>query len=289
MEKPDCETTARLCDPDRFFCAMLLPQTIRVAAFTLIALNCELSKALVLPVSGTVTGPMAGLIRLQWWRDVVESPEQGRQSRHEIAVALAGLLEGGIVRKAPLLTLIDAREAELCRFPDWTAWRSAMLDGAGMMQRMVGELLGIADETILTAVTRTGAAFGTGILVRYLPQVLLSGRMPLPEEVFANVGLSVHADGEALLEGTRLETIVSLLRREGLAFLPDRQEIRQARLAMLPAILARRDLARPPVATGAARGVGDRLAVMAAGVMPTVLWNGPHAGSAHARKGSRAP
>lgn len=266
MEKPDCETTARLCDPDRFFCAMFLPQAIRTAAFTLIALNCELSKALVLPVSGTVTGPMAGLIRLQWWRDVIESPEQGRQSRHEIAVALADLLESGVVRKAPLLTLIDAREAELCRLADWTAWRSAMLDGAGMMQRMVGELLGIEDETILAAVTRAGAAFGTGLLVRYLPQVLLSGRMPLPEEVFTDVGLSAHADSEDLLESARLSTIVSTLKREGLAFLPDRKEIRRARLAMLPAILARRDLSRPPVATGAVRGVGDRLAVMGVGV-----------------------
>lgn len=266
MEKPDCETTARLCDPDRFFCAMFLPQAIRTAAFTLIALNCELSKALVLPVSGTVTGPMAGLIRLQWWRDVIESPEQGRQSRHEIAVALADLLESGVVRKAPLLTLIDAREAELCRLADWTAWRSAMLDGAGMMQRMVGELLGIEDETILAAVTRAGAAFGTGLLVRYLPHVLLSGRMPLPEEVFTDVGLSAHADSEDLLESARLSTIVSTLKREGLAFLPDRKEIRRARLAMLPAILARRDLSRPPVATGAVRGVGDRLAVMAVGV-----------------------
>lgn len=266
MEKPDCETTARLCDPDRFFCAMFLPQSIRAAAFTLIALNCELSKALILPMSGTVTGPMAGLIRLQWWRDVIEDPEQGRQSRHEIAVPLADLLERGVVRKASLLTLIDAREAELCRFPDWTAWRSAMLDGAGMMQRVVGELLGIEDEAILAAVTRAGAAFGTGLLVRYLPQVLLSGRMPLPEEAFTDVGLSVHADSEELLESARLTTIVGILKREGLAFLPDRQDIRRARLAMLPAILARRDLGRPPVTAGAVRGIGDRLAVMAEGV-----------------------
>lgn len=266
MEKPDCESTARLCDPDRFFCAMFLPQTVRAAAFTLIALNCELSKALVLPVSGTVTGPMAGLIRLQWWREVIENPEQGRQSRHEIALALAELLERGVVRKDNLLTLIDAREAELCRLPDWTTWRSAMLDGAGMMQRMVAGLLGVEDDATLTCVTRAGAAFGTGLLLRYLPQVLLSGRMPLPEETFTDVGLSVHDDGEALLKSGALATIVDILKREGEAFLPDRQDIRRARLAMLPAVLARRDLARPPVTTGTARGIGDRLAVMALGV-----------------------
>ncbi|AQS86472.1 MAG: squalene/phytoene synthase family protein [Acetobacter aceti] len=266
MEKPDCESTARLCDPDRFFCAMFLPQTVRAAAFTLIALNCELSKALVLPVSGTVTGPMAGLIRLQWWREVIENPEQGRQSRHEIALALAELLERGVVLKDNLLTLIDAREAELCRLPDWITWRSAMLDGAGMMQRMVAGLLGVEDDATLTCVTRAGAAFGTGLLLRYLPQVLLSGRMPLPEETFTDVGLSVHDDGEALLKSGALATIVDILKREGEAFLPDRQDIRRAGLAMLPAVLARRDLARPPVTTGTARGIGDRLAVMALGV-----------------------
>lgn len=261
-----CEEIARLCDPDRFFCAMFLPPAAREAAFSLIALNCELVKALVLPVSGQVTGPMAGLIRLQWWRDVVEEPQRGRLARHDVAIAIADLLESGRVSSSSLLTLIDAREAELSRLPDWQAWRDAMLGSAGEMQRMIGLLLGVQDEALLFAMKRAGAAFGVGVLIRHLPQVLLSGRFPLPEECLVEAGLSHDVDGASLLDGNRLAGVVQRLRAEGVAFLPDRQTIRKGGLAMLPATLAARDLRRDPVGVNAPRGLGDRCAVIWAGI-----------------------
>ncbi|GBQ26239.1 phytoene synthase [Acetobacter estunensis NRIC 0472] len=257
-----CAAIARLRDRDRFFCAMFLPPEIREAAFVLIALNVELSKALVLPVSGSVTGPMAGLIRLQWWRDVVQEPAQGRASRMPVAMELAELLEGGRIAPESVLRLIDAREAELCGLPDWVAWRTAMLDGAGMMQRMVGELLGVVDAAQLAMIVHAGAAFGTGTLLRHLLDVLAAGRMPLPQEALEQAGLPRDADGTAFLEGERLAPVVTCLRQEGRAFLPSRAECRKARLATLPAVLADRDLRRGPVPSGMSRGLGDRLAVM---------------------------
>ncbi|NHN87880.1 hypothetical protein GOB81_04430 [Acetobacter sp. LMG 1627] len=246
---------------------MFLPPATREAVFAIIALNCELSKALVLPVSASVTGPMAGLIRLQWWRDVVENPNVGRQARHDVAIALADLLESGRIAPSSLLTLIDAREAELCRLPDWTAWRKAMRDGAGEMQRIVGHLLGIQDKTLLDAVSQAGAAFGVGSLIRHLPQVLLSGRMPLPEEALQDAGLPHDSDGVALLNDDRLGALLKRLSIEGEAFLPDRSLIRRARLATLPVVLAMRDLKRGPVGPDTpGRGSGDRLAVMISGL-----------------------
>ncbi|GBR03370.1 phytoene synthase [Acetobacter oeni LMG 21952] len=264
-----CAEIARLRDPDRHLCAMFLPPAVRAHAFVLIAFNYELSRATALPVSSAVTGPMAGLIRLQWWRDVIEEPERGIQARHDVAIAVAALLTEGWVAADALLLMADAREAELCRVADRQAWRRMVLDSSGGMQRMIAGLLGEHDEAVLDVVAQAGAAFAVGALRRHLPEVLRSGRMPLPSEALVELGL--RADGEAadLFEVGRLEQVSAWLRQEGTALLPVRRQIRSkgARLAMLPGVLAARDLRRGDVAmTETGRGIGDRLAVAAAGL-----------------------
>ena len=52
--------------------------------------------------------PPLALIRLQWWREVVE----GARRRHEVAEPLAGAIEAGELGRPELLALIDAREIE---------------------------------------------------------------------------------------------------------------------------------------------------------------------------------
>ncbi len=264
-----CAEIARQRDPDRHLCAMFLPPEVRAAAFVLIAFNYELSRATVLPVSAPVTGPMAGLIRLQWWRDIIAAPDRATQARHDVATAVAALLRDGRVAAESLLTVVDARETELCRVPDWAAWRQMMLDGPGMMQRMVAQMLGEDDGPALDAVAQAGAAFAAGGLLRHLPEVLRSGRMPLPQEMLTAVGLDPDAEPSALSEGDRPEHVTTRLRQEGQSLLPVRGAVRSrsARLAMLPGVLAARDLRRGPVLPGAVRGIGDRLAVAAAGLM----------------------
>ena len=67
---------ARAHDPDRFLCALFAPAERREAIFALVALNHELARA-----REAATNPMAALIRLQWWRDVVEEARDGRPAR----------------------------------------------------------------------------------------------------------------------------------------------------------------------------------------------------------------
>ncbi len=46
------------------------------------------------------------LIRLQWWREVVE----GTRKAHEVATPLSALLEAGVLDAGELLSVLDARE-----------------------------------------------------------------------------------------------------------------------------------------------------------------------------------
>ena len=90
-------------DPDRFLTALFAPPERRDALLTLYAFNHELARA-----REAVSEPPLALIRLQWWREVVE----GAHRRHEVAEPLRGAIEAGELDRADLLALIDARETE---------------------------------------------------------------------------------------------------------------------------------------------------------------------------------
>ncbi|MDG6093539.1 squalene/phytoene synthase family protein [Acetobacter sp. AN02] len=240
-----CQNIARLSDPDRFFCAMFLSEPARRGAFVLIAFNHEITRALAPAVSSEVAGPLAGYIRLQWWRDIIG----GARFTHEVASPLSELLDGGQVSGRTLQGVLDAREAELSGLSDDEAWLRSMRCGPGGLQRAMGELCGVTDEATLAGLEAAGAAYGTGSLLRHLPAVLRSGRRALPER---------FSSGEATPEAA------SWLREQGKAFLRDATAAHGP--AALPRVLARRDLKRKPVTGEAARGLGDRLALGFAGL-----------------------
>lgn len=258
---------ARRADPDRFLCALFLPAAARAAAFTLIAFNHETVRALGGMQSRAVAGPMAGLIRLQWWREIVE----GAGHPHEIAGPLRALIADGRVRAETLLGILEAREAELDGLADWPAWRAAMRDGAGGVQVAIAQAAGVTDPAMMRVIEWMGAAYGAGGLARHLDGVLASGRCPVPDCALADAGLSGDAirDG-ATLPPDALAAVRAALCREGTEFLAGAGRMRlprAVRAAALPGVLARRDLARGAGGAGpgpAPRGLGDRLAVMAA-------------------------
>ena len=64
---------ARRHDPDRFLCAIFAPAERREALFTLIAYNHELARA-----REAAKTPLLALMRLQWWRDVVDDAAAGK-------------------------------------------------------------------------------------------------------------------------------------------------------------------------------------------------------------------
>lgn len=59
-------------DADRLLCARFLPASAQPGGLVLLAFHNELIRVLAPARSAAVAGPMAGLIRLQWWREVLE-------------------------------------------------------------------------------------------------------------------------------------------------------------------------------------------------------------------------
>src|SRR5580704_10055334 len=143
-------------DPDRFLTALFAPSEHRDALLTLYAFDHELARA-----REVTSEPHLALIRLHWWREIVE----GARRRHEVATPLAALLDSGLVAPDALLPIIDAYEIETepC-IATLTAWRSWLLAGAGGIAIAAGQLLGTPDAESLRPL---GAAYGAARVIRW--------------------------------------------------------------------------------------------------------------------------
>jgi phytoene synthase len=243
-------------DPDRFLTTLFAPPDKRDALLTLYAFNHELARA-----REVTSEPTLALIRLQWWREVVE----GERRRHEVAEPLRQAIADGALRPDDLLPIIDAREIEAePAIETIQAWRAWLLEGAGGLTVAAGRLLGAPDPEALRPF---GAAYAVSGVLRSISVLAAQGRCLLPADLLAEHGLSTEAvtsDPQAAGIGRVAQALV----REGLAFLDAGGRVRGARLwiaAILPAVLARRDLRRWP-RVDIPRRLGDRLAVTIRGL-----------------------
>jgi phytoene synthase len=242
-------------DPDRFLTALFAPPDKRDVLLALYAFNHELARA-----RAVVSEPPLALIRLQWWREVVE----GARRRHEVAEPLGAALDSGALLPADLLPVIEAREMEaepaIATLDDW---RHYVLTGAGGLVVAAARLLGAADPDALRPL---GAAYGVAGMLRGFAAVAAQQRCLLPTDLLSEQGLSPEA-AIAEPDAPGVRSVQQRLVAEGRALLSagPRRVPGAAVAAALPAVLARRDLARWP-RVDQPRGLGDRLAVTLAGL-----------------------
>lgn len=95
-------------DRDRFQTALFASPPARDALIALYAFDCELAR-----IRHVVSQPMAGLIRLQWWRDALEGIAAGRPPGQPVARALHASWPLIAPHAATLEAAITARETEL--------------------------------------------------------------------------------------------------------------------------------------------------------------------------------
>ena len=248
---PAYAETVRKHDPDRFLTALFAPPAKRDTLLLLYAFNHELARA-----REVVSEPMLALIRLQWWREVVE----GERKRHEVATPLFDALEAGHLARGDLLRMIEAREQESePSMPDHVAFVRYLDGTAGMLAVAAARWLGAREpEQALPF----GRAYGMAGQLRSVTALASRRRCQLPEDMLAAHGLCIH-DVIAEPATDRLRPVVTELAAEGIGWLGSTRPQHAQIAAVLPAVLARRDLRRPFAPPGP-RGLGDKLAVLAA-------------------------
>lgn len=191
----------RRYDRERFVTALFCPAAVRDDVMATLGFNTELAR-----IRALIREPLAGEIRLQWWRELLEGERPGDEiARHPIAQPLTALVAAGRLDKAALMGMIDARERDVASegfdsIAELTAYAWAT---SGALARSMASLLGATDEDSLVAAQEAATAYALVGMLRSLRFHLAVGWMTLPHDALDRA----HLAPEMVKEGTDLTPI----------------------------------------------------------------------------------
>lgn len=199
--------TVRAFDRDRYLSSLFMPDDKRPHVLALYAFNAEVAR-----IRDVVSEPTIGMIRLQWWRDTIES---GTSGGHPVAEALAGAIAEGGLPKQALLDLVTAHEFDLYQdqMPGLTEFEAYLGETTSRLIQMAAMIL---DRN---AAPKASEAAGLAGVAQGLARILADPRHRGP---FLPPGMDVAgavAHGEKRL-GQALALLPSLPKSVLPAFLP---------------------------------------------------------------------
>jgi len=193
-----CEALVRAADKDRFLAALFAPADRRGALYALYAFNVEIAR-----VRDAIREPMAGEIRLQWWRDVLNGERAGEGAANPVAAALLDTIARFALPTGPLLGLIDAHAFDL--YDDPIATFDVLV---GYLRQTSGTVFDLAASICGGSAgpesERAAVPYGIVALLRafarhasrrqlFVPVMFLDGGTT-PEQIFAGRSLPAIAD-----------------------------------------------------------------------------------------------
>jgi 15-cis-phytoene synthase len=201
---------ARAHERDRYLSALLAPRAARHDLIALAAFAGEIAR-----IPAMVHEPMAGEVRMQWWRDALDALERGEKSGHPVADAVgAARLRHGLPNSL-LHGLIDAHTIGLYEEPledDLALW-SFLANTEGAMFALALWVLGRSDNSWQPTADAAGRAYGLARALTELPALRAQGRTLLPASRLQAAGLS-PADVMAGVAPDRLRPVVRDLAEE---------------------------------------------------------------------------
>jgi phytoene synthase len=198
------EGTIRRSDEDRYYTALFAPAERRVHLFTLYALNQELAR-----IAETVREPMMGAIRLQWWRETIESAKEGKPRDHDLARALAQMFAVHDLPPDLFDAMIEARELDAAdvTFADLNALEDYADKTGGHLMRLAARVLGGASDDLAR---EAGIAHALTGLLRAIPFHAARRKVYLPADLLASAGTS-RDDILATHSGKKLGSVVAAI------------------------------------------------------------------------------
>jgi phytoene synthase len=229
-ELSHCARLVREWAPDRYLASLFAPRRAREALYALYAFDHEIGK-----VRYAVTEPIAGLIRLRWWREALEAIAAGRPPAQPVAQALHRALGDFAITRARLEGAIDGRERELEEPPPATlaALEQRLVATGGGITLAALEILDSTAQAALEAGRRVGLSVGFADLLRSLAHDLRRGRLLLPAAELARHGIALDPAPAA---GPALAPVIAAMAERGLDHLAAARAQRAVPAAALPAL-----------------------------------------------------
>lgn len=182
-----CADLVRQTDPDRYRAALFAPEPQRQGLLALAAFNAEIGR-----VRDAIREPMAGELRLQWWRDALNGMAMGDASGHPVVPALLATIERARLPLAPFHAAIDARIFDLYDDP-----MPSLADLEGYAGETSSALVRLGSLVLndgrdpggAAAAGHAGVAIALAGLMRSLPFHARRGQVYLPGDVLARHGV----------------------------------------------------------------------------------------------------
>jgi phytoene synthase len=175
-----CADLVRQRDPDRYFADLFAPAHARPHMLAIHAFNAEIVR-----IGGIASEPMPGEIRLQWWRDALESGDAGGNPVASALLETIGAFQLPIIA---FQSLLEARTFDLYNdpMPDRAAFEGYAGDTASSLFQLAAIVLaGGHDPGSADAAGYAGVAHALTVLLRAFPLHAARKQLFLPAEAFA--------------------------------------------------------------------------------------------------------
>ena len=184
-----CAGQVRRHDRDRYLCALFAPAAAQEALFALYAFNVEVAR-----IPALVSEPTLGLMRLQWWRDIIKGVlAQGRPPDHPVAASLAGAIRRHGLSGDHFETLLEGRARDLEATPpedlDDLATHGAA--NSASLTALTLEVLGARDDVSRATGREVAVAWALSGTIRSVPFDARRNRVYLPKGLCVQEGLEV--------------------------------------------------------------------------------------------------
>jgi phytoene synthase len=234
-----CEALVRAANKDRFLATLFAPAAHRGALCALYAFNSEIAR-----VRELVREPLAGEIRLQWWRDALSGAPHGDAEANPVAAALLATVARYRLPPSLLLDLIEAHRFDLYDEPMATLAEFEAYAGhtAATLIELAAQILNAGEDPDIRPLARhAGLAHAIAGLLRALPVHAARGQLYLPLDLLQRRGAS-RADIAARRATPELEAALAELRMLARAELAAARDLlptapRQVMPALLPVAL----------------------------------------------------
>lgn len=208
--------TVRRADPDRYLCALYAPEDRRGDLLALYAFNAEIAA-----IRDRIREPMAGEVRMRWWRDALLSTEAGAAAGHPLASAMRATIERHRLPVQAIENYLEARLFDLYDDP-----MPSRNDLEGYCGETAGTILQLAALILDPAeAARHGGLAGHAAcaqaiagLIRLMPLHRARGQCYVPPEMLKAAGSSVerYLGGTDTGEGARVVSAMVALGGEHL-------------------------------------------------------------------------
>ncbi|MBL4667616.1 MAG: squalene/phytoene synthase family protein [Sneathiella sp.] len=181
-------TDVRRYDYDRWLSCLFAPKEARERLFAILAFNIEIAR-----VRETVSEPLLGDIRLQWWRDALKDLSGNISKSHPVVESLHEFNKEHPVDFNLMLEMVDIRAKDLDPAPIETTGDLlvyADMTGGALHQLLYRALGGGDNSNSIEAVVRSGRSYALTGILRAMPFHAQNGLNLMPTKALADYSLT---------------------------------------------------------------------------------------------------